>query len=124
NCMAHPLLISLTNINIHIHSKTSLHAYLLLALLPIAKFTHKVTCICGLLQEQLVHQALSVVLLPLKTAASMGIMMNDPRGNLCCCFMPLADWIADTPEESLLVGTSIKASPVTMATANEFGNAH
>ncbi|KAI5985785.1 hypothetical protein EDD15DRAFT_2373881 [Pisolithus albus] len=123
--MAHPLLISLANIDMHIHSKTSLHTYLLLALLPIAKFTHKVTRIRGLLQDQLVHQALSaIVLLPLKTAASVGIMMNDPRGNLHYCFMPLAAWIADTPEESLLAGTSIKVSPVTMATANEFGDAH
>ncbi|KAI6000086.1 hypothetical protein EDD15DRAFT_2160191 [Pisolithus albus] len=124
NRMAHPLLISLANIDMHIRSKTSLHAYLLLALLPIAKFTHKVTRVRGLLQDRLVHQALSVVLSPLKTAASVGIMMNDPRGNLRYCFTPLAAWIADTPEESLLVGTSIKASPVTMATANEFGDAH
>ncbi|KAI6016367.1 hypothetical protein BKA83DRAFT_4060229 [Pisolithus microcarpus] len=99
NHMAHPLLISLANINMHIHSKTSLHTYLLLALLPIAKFTHKVTHVHGLLQDQLVHQALGVVLLPLKTAASMGIMMNDLRGNLCYCYMPLAAWIADTPEQ-------------------------
>ncbi|KAI6011058.1 hypothetical protein EDC04DRAFT_2580778, partial [Pisolithus marmoratus] len=49
NHMAHLLLISLTNINMHIHSKSSLHAYLLLALLPIAKFTQKNTHIHSLL---------------------------------------------------------------------------
>ena len=49
NHMAHLLLISLANINMCIHSKTLLHAYLLLALLPIAKFTHKTTHIHGLL---------------------------------------------------------------------------
>ncbi|KIM68966.1 hypothetical protein SCLCIDRAFT_104154 [Scleroderma citrinum Foug A] len=38
NHMAYPLLISLANINVSIHSKASLHAYLLLTLLPIAKF--------------------------------------------------------------------------------------
>ena len=43
NHMAHPVLISLANINACIRSKTSLHTYLLLALLPIAKFTHKDT---------------------------------------------------------------------------------
>ncbi|KAI5982350.1 hypothetical protein EDD15DRAFT_2203022 [Pisolithus albus] len=51
--------------------------------------------------DWLVHQALNIVLLPLKTAASVGIMMN-------------------MPEESLLAGTSMKASPITTATAQEF----
>ncbi|KAL4065987.1 hypothetical protein J3A83DRAFT_4098982, partial [Scleroderma citrinum] len=37
NHMAHPLLISLANIEVHICSKTLLHAYLHLALLPIDK---------------------------------------------------------------------------------------
>ncbi|KAI6041981.1 hypothetical protein EDC04DRAFT_2534493, partial [Pisolithus marmoratus] len=52
NHMGHPLLISLANIDMHIHSKTSLHAYLLLALLPIAKFMQKSTHIHSLLQDQ------------------------------------------------------------------------
>lgn len=107
NCMAHPVLISLTNIDTCIHSKTSLHAYLFLSLLPIAKFIHK-----------LVHQALNIILSPLKTVVSVGIMMSNPQGNLCYCFTPLAAWIADTPEESLLSGTS----PKTTATSKDFGD--
>ncbi|KAI6020706.1 hypothetical protein BKA83DRAFT_4055877, partial [Pisolithus microcarpus] len=38
NHMAHPVLISLANIDVGVHSKMSLHRYLLLALLPIPKF--------------------------------------------------------------------------------------
>ncbi|KAF8547631.1 hypothetical protein OG21DRAFT_1527027 [Imleria badia] len=126
NCMAHPLLRSLANIDIHIRSKTSLHAYLLLALLPIAKFTHKTTHVHSLLQDQLVHQALDIILAPpsLKTAAAVGIMMSDPIGNLPYCFTPLAAWIVDTPEESLLAATGPKASPITTAMSKNFGNAH
>ena len=82
NRMAHPILISLTNIDASICSKTSLHGYLLLALLPIAKFLHKNTHVHGLLQDQLVHQALNKLLAPLKTAATVGVMMSDPVGNL------------------------------------------
>ena len=41
--MVYPLLISITNINPEIHSKISLHTYLLLTLLPIIKFTYKQT---------------------------------------------------------------------------------
>ena len=51
-------------------------------------------------------------------------MMSNPRGNLCYCFTPIAVWIADTPEESLLAGTSTKVSPVTTATATEFDDAY
>lgn len=122
NHMAHPVLISLTNIDAHIRSKTSLHTYLLLALLPIAKFTHKTTHVRSLLQDWLMHQALNIVLLPLKIAVSVGIMMSDPQGNLCYCFTPVAAWIADTPEEGLLAGTSPNALPVTTATSKDFSD--
>ena len=43
NHVAHPVLISLANLDTRIHSQTSHHTYLLLALLPITKFTHKTT---------------------------------------------------------------------------------
>ncbi|KAF9230845.1 hypothetical protein BU15DRAFT_56804, partial [Melanogaster broomeanus] len=122
NRMAHPLLISLANIDASIRSKSSLHAYLLLALLPIAKFTHKTTRVRSLLQDWLVHQALNLVLAPLKTAATVGIMMSDPVGNLHYCYTPLVSYIADTPEESLLAATGPKASPITTATSKEFGD--
>ncbi|KAI5988015.1 hypothetical protein EDD15DRAFT_2199192 [Pisolithus albus] len=122
NRVAHPVLISLANIDASICSKTSLHGYLLLALLPIPKFVHKTTRIRGLLQDRLIHQALNRVLTPLKTAATVGIMMSDPAGNLQYCYTPLASWIADTPEECLLAATSPKASPITTATSKNFGD--
>ncbi|KAF9235101.1 hypothetical protein BU15DRAFT_89705 [Melanogaster broomeanus] len=76
--MAHPLLISLANIDPDIRSKTSLHAYLLLALLPIPKFIHKTTRMCSLAQDRLFHSCLDLVVKLLKTAATVGVMMNDP----------------------------------------------
>lgn len=88
--MVYPLLISLANIAPEIHSNVSLHMYLLLALLPIAKFTHKISHIQSLLQDRLTHQALNKILEPLKTAAHIGIMMDDPLGNLQYCYTPFA----------------------------------
>ena len=120
--MAHPVLISLANIDASVRSKTSLHGYLLLALLPIPKFLHKNTCTCSMLQDWLVHQALNKVLHSLKVAATVGVMMSDPVGNLWYCYTLLASWIADTPEESLLSATSPKVSPVTTAMLKEFGD--
>ena len=122
NHMAHPVLISLANIDASIHSKSSLHGYLLLALLPIAKFIHKNSRVRSLMQDRLTHQVLDKILSPLKTAATVGIMMNDPVGNLRYCYTPLASWIADMPEESLLSATSPKTSPVTTATSKQFGD--
>jgi len=122
NHMAYPLLISLANIDAQLCSKASAHAYLLLALLPIAKFTHKITRIHSLLQDQLMHQALSIILMPLKTATSVGVMVSNLMGNLHYCFTPLVAWIADMPEESLLAGTATKVSPVTTATSKEFSD--
>jgi len=84
--VAYPLLISLANINPEIRSKISLHTYILLALLPVAKFVHKNTRIQGLLQDRLIHQLLGRVLEPLKIAAQVGIMMSDPIGNLQYCY--------------------------------------
>lgn len=54
----------------HICIKVSLHTYLLLTLLPIAKFTHKISHVHGLLQDHLVQQA------------QVGVMMSDLVRNL------------------------------------------
>ena len=122
NRMVHLLLLSLANINSNIRSKGSLHSFVLLALLPVASFIHKKSCICTLLSDRLVHESLDFVLHPLKIVAAVGVMMSDPVGNLWYCFTPLVAYISDMPEQSLLAGTGPKASPVSTATHKEFGD--
>ena len=122
--MAHPLLLSLANIDSDIRSKGSLHAHILLALLPVTFFIHKTTRVRSLLSNRLVHETLDFVLKPLKVAAAVGIMMSDPVGNLRYCFTPLVTYIADTPEQCLVAGVSPKASPVSIATYKDFGDAN
>ena len=120
--MAHLLLLSLTNTDSDTQSKGSLHGFVLLALLPIASFIHKKSRICTLLSDWLVHESLDFVLHPLKIAAAVGVMVNDPIGNLWYCFNPLVTYISDMPEQSLLAGTGPKASLVSTATHKEFGD--
>ena len=120
--MAYPLLISLANIDLDIHLKILMHTYLLLSLLLIPKFTHKNSRIRSLLHDRLIHQALTMVLELLKTAACVGIMMNNPVGNLWYCFTPLAAYIVDTPELSLMVCMNPKASLFTTVTSKHFGD--
>ncbi|KIJ63730.1 hypothetical protein HYDPIDRAFT_91476, partial [Hydnomerulius pinastri MD-312] len=105
NHMAHPLLLSLANINKDICC--SLHGHLLLALLPVTSFIHKKSHVCTLLSDHLFHQCLNLVPKPLKIAAAIGIMMSDPIGNLHFCYTLLIVYIADTPEKSLLMAALI-----------------
>ncbi|KAF8809172.1 hypothetical protein BYT27DRAFT_7222697 [Phlegmacium glaucopus] len=66
--------------NISAMTNNLLHAFLLLALLPVPSFIHHKKCLYGLLGDRLVHECLDFVLQLLKTTASIGIMMSDPLG--------------------------------------------
>ncbi|KAI6022630.1 hypothetical protein EDC04DRAFT_2575111 [Pisolithus marmoratus] len=102
NRVAHPLLLSLTNIDSDIHSKGLLHGHVLLTLLPIVSFIHGKTHVCSLQSNWLIHKSLDFMLKPLKVATAVGVVMSDPIGNLHYCFTPLVMYIADTLEQNLL----------------------
>jgi len=122
NRIAHPLLISIANLNMNFRMKSSNHAFLLLALLPVSQFIHGNKRMRSVLGDRLVHECLDFILRPLKTAAEIGIMMSDPLGCLRFCYTPLAAYIVNTPESALLSGVGGKTSSVTMATYKEFGD--
>ena len=119
---AHPLLLGLANIRMSTRLKLSSDAFLLSALLPIPKFIHKNKRTCGLLSDRLLHECLDIVLEPLKQAARIGIMMNDPLGNLRLCYTPLVSYIVDTPEACMLAAVAGKMSPITTAMYKQFGD--
>ncbi|KAF9007142.1 hypothetical protein BDQ17DRAFT_1423213 [Cyathus striatus] len=115
NCVAHPLLISLANIDMEFHNKSSNNLFILLALLPIPRYIHPKRRFCGVLENRLIHACLGFILEPLKKAAQLGCMMSDPVGNVQYCYTPLAAYIVDTPEAAMLAGVGGKTSPLTMA---------
>ncbi|KAJ7041489.1 hypothetical protein C8F04DRAFT_1208338 [Mycena alexandri] len=80
NRSAYPVLISLADIDMDFRSKATHHAFLLLILLPIAKFLEKNPEIRGVLASRLFHAILDFVLVPLKETARIGHMMTDPLG--------------------------------------------
>lgn len=123
NRVAHPLLISLTNIHMNTRSKSSTNSFLLTALLPVPKFHHKEKRIKGMLQDRLVHQCLDIILCPLKQAAEKGVMLSDPIGRSRYCFTTLTSYIVDTPEAMMLSVVGGKTSPVMMAMYKQFGDA-
>ncbi|KAG1857798.1 hypothetical protein F4604DRAFT_1536272, partial [Suillus subluteus] len=122
NCYAHPLLITLANIDPDVRAKGYLQAYIPLALLLVAKFIHRVKHMHGVLADRLLHQCIDIVIEPLKQAARLGIMMSDPAGFSRYCFTPLVAYVADTPEELIIACITMNASPVTMATRTSFGD--
>ena len=119
---AHPLLISLANINMAYRNKSSHQAYLLLALLPIPKFIERDKKTRGVLESRLIHECLDFILEPLKMAAKLGVTLNDPRGLFRYCFTPLAAYIADTPEAAMMSCVSGKTSHLMMAMYKQFGD--
>ena len=120
NRVAYPLLISLANIQQNYRLKSSHSTFMLLALLPVAKFIHPDTRIRTLLQERLIHECLDIVLQPLKNAAISGEIMTDPLGIKQRCYTMLASYIVDTLEAQLLACVAGKTSPITMAYYKQF----
>ncbi|KAE9393694.1 hypothetical protein BT96DRAFT_828827, partial [Gymnopus androsaceus JB14] len=125
NRVAHPLLISLANIDSTLLSKASQHLFTLITLIPIPKFIEKRRSVRGILENRLYHQCLKIVLHPLKIAATIGYMMSNPLGQLWVCYTPCASFIVDTPEASLIscIGGGGKTSPFTEATYKDYGDA-
>ena len=119
---AHPLLISLANIDSDLRSKASNHLFFLLSLLPIPKFIEADAKVKGVLEARLMHQCLDYVTQPLKKAAEIGIMMSDPAGSLRYCYTPLAAYIADTPEAATIACVAGKTSHLTTASYVNFGD--
>ena len=103
--------------------KATNHAFLLLVLLHIAKFTHKDQKTCGVLENWMIHECLDFILKPLKKAAEVSIMMLNPVGFCHYVFTPLAAYIVDVQEALALSGVAGKMSHVTMVTYKKFGNA-
>lgn len=80
--VAHPLLISLANIDSAIRSKALNYLFVLLALLPIPNFIKANKKVKGVLESQLLHKCLDFITKPLKKAAEISIMMSGPVGSL------------------------------------------
>jgi Plavaka transposase len=106
-----------------VRMKASNHAFLLIALLPCPKFLCEKN-IRGILEKRIIHRSLDIVCHPLKLAAKYGRMMSDAYGESRLCFTPLAAYIVDLPEATMLAGVASKTSPITMASLKEFGDAY
>ena len=120
--VAHPLLITLTNIDSAVRSSTSPHALPLLALLPVPKFVGIKKGLHGILANRLMHLCLDFITYPLKIISQRGTWLSDYAGDIRHCFTLLVACIVDTPEAAALAGVAGKTSHLTMAAYGEFGD--
>ena len=120
--VAHPLLITLANIDSAIRSSSSSHALSLLALLPVPKFVGVKKGLHGILENRLMHSCLDLVSYPLKIILQRGAWLSDYVSDIRYCYTPLVACIVDTPEVAALAGVAGKTSHLTMATYKEFGD--
>ena len=120
--VAHPLLITLANIDSAVRTSTSSHAFPLLALLPVPKFVGVKKSLHGVLENRLAHSCLDLVTHPLKAASQHGLWLSDCAGKIRYCFTPLVAYIVDTPEATALTGVAGKTSHLTTATYKQFGD--
>lgn len=121
NRVAHPLLLSIANIDFGFRMKALNELFVLLALFPVPKFIAP-KALCGVLANRLIHACLDFIVKPLKKAAEIGFMMQDPLAQIRYCFTPLVGYIADYQEAVALACVAGKTSPVTMADYRQFGD--
>ncbi|KAG2361131.1 hypothetical protein BDR07DRAFT_1486222 [Suillus spraguei] len=119
----HPLFLTIGNIDSDIHMKATSHAWRCVAYIPIPKFeTH--SDYHTILKSCVWHKCVDLVFASLKVAEKVGEFMPDPFGELRYCFTPLVAWIADLPEQLMITSVSKNASPITLATHKQFGDAN
>ena len=119
----HPLFISISNIPGHVHMAATSHAWQCITFMPIPKFKAPKGC-QSVLQSCVWHKCIEMVTVGLQYLARTGGFMLDPHGYQRLCFMLLAAWTTDLPEQLMISCISKSTSPVTEATHKQFGDAH
>ncbi|KAJ7052417.1 hypothetical protein C8F01DRAFT_1333027 [Mycena amicta] len=119
--MAHPFLLSLANLHTDVAMKASSHAFLMTALLPVAKFMCAKK-LRGVMERRLFHHCLDIICAPLKLAARDGAIFSKSDGTRLCGHTPLVSYIVDTPEAADIACVKGKTSHLTMASHKTFGD--
>lgn len=119
---AHPLLMTIDNIDSGVRRKSSCHAWVCIALLPKAKVTRSHYLTSRAVKDQIFHWCIRDVLEPLRKIAEHGKFMPDPLGQMRKCYTVLSMYTVDYPEATTLAGVIDFTSPVTVAGYHDLGN--
>jgi hypothetical protein len=119
---AWPIYLSIGNIASRTRNKPSQQCWVLIAYIPTPVFKDPDNLHTAL-QHRLFHQCLKFILEPLHAAGTDGVYMKDALGNIRHCFLRVAAYLADYPEQVLLNVAAHRNSPVTTAGNHDLGNA-
>ncbi|KAG8727038.1 hypothetical protein FRC10_006493, partial [Ceratobasidium sp. 414] len=109
---AYPVYITLANIDKSVRRKSTLHAMVLLAYLPVDDFENAVnTDEKARLKNELTHWVMEVVTKPLQTASKDGVVMQCADGQFQHGYPIIAGVIGDWPEQCMMACTSQSGCP-------------
>jgi hypothetical protein len=103
--------------------KATSRAFSLIGYLPIPKFENVTLHEQSILKARSFHYAIGIMTQSLKDAEANGVILSDPSGQQRFIHTPLAAWIADYQEQLIIACVPAKQSPVTTASASQFGDA-
>ncbi|KAI5991668.1 hypothetical protein F5J12DRAFT_786314 [Pisolithus orientalis] len=119
NLEMHPLFLTIANIDSDIHMKATAHAWHCVAFMLIIKFNVHPDY-QTILQAQLWHRCIDIVMERLKHVANVGEFMMDAFSDIQFCFTLLVAWMADLLEQQLIAAVARNASPITLVTLEQF----
>ncbi|KAG1885397.1 hypothetical protein F4604DRAFT_1918091 [Suillus subluteus] len=117
----HPIFLTIGNIDSEVRSKATLRAWHCVAYMLIVKF-HVHPDYQSILQARLWHKCMDLIFANLKAAAAEGCFMPDPFRYIRYVFTPLVTRVCDLPEATMITAVAKNASPLTMATQEDFGD--
>ncbi|KAG8756916.1 hypothetical protein FRC14_002533 [Serendipita sp. 396] len=120
---AWPLYLSIGNIRARICNKPSMKCWVLIAYIPIPTFKDPKPQHTAL-QHRLFHQCLAIVLHSLQNAGTKGKYLRDSVGDYRHCFLRVAAYLADYPEQILINAAAYSNSPVTTAGYHDLGRSN
>ena len=119
---AWPVYMTLGNIEKGHRNQLTFHCWVPIAYLPVPKWDMDVDELNGILTARFFHQALSVVMDPLISAAKNGTEMMDSLGDVRMCYPRIAAYMSDLLEACLNMAITTSRSPVFNITTSQFGD--
>ena len=117
----HPLFLTIANINSNVRMKATSHAWACIAYTPSPEFLVHPD-FQSVLEARVWHDCMDIVCTGLKLAARAGTFMSNPNNLTRYCFMPLAAYIADLPEQHMIACVTKSVSPISLAEQSQFGD--
>ncbi|KAJ3560355.1 hypothetical protein NP233_g10889 [Leucocoprinus birnbaumii] len=121
--VAYPVYLTISNIPKHIRCKPSRQAQVLLAYLPTTKLKH-ITSQASRCHTMLnlFHACMKFILQPLEVAGREGVFMASNNGAIWHCFLILATYISDYPEQVLVSLVKTGECPICPAPREGIGS--